>query len=234
MIPTPAPTPEAYISQEMVDLIAYGRWVIREMNREAWFVREIIPHEAALMGYLRRTRRSRAEAADLRQEIYVRVYESAAKALPRSPKTFLLRAARNLVIDKTRREKIVAIEYTPDLSSLDVYTDELTPERRLTARQALQRLADAFDCLPETTRAAIWLCRIEGRSQREAAHTLGIEEGALEGHMTRGLRNLAKAANKTERESATSELSKIQLKSGSGLGAADQNSSRGRRIQGLR
>jgi RNA polymerase sigma factor (sigma-70 family) len=71
--------------------------------------------------------------------------------------------------------------------------DELTPERRLNARQELQRLADAFDCLPETTRAAIWLRRVAGLSQRQAAESLGIEEGALEGHMTRGLRSLAKS-----------------------------------------
>lgn len=41
------------------------------------------------------------------------------------------------------------------------------------------------------TRAA--LRRIEGLSQREAAQSLGIAEGALEGHMCRGLRGLADA-----------------------------------------
>jgi RNA polymerase sigma factor (sigma-70 family) len=158
-----------------------------------WFVDEILPHEAALMRYLKRVWKSPAEVSDLRQETYVRVYESASQALPRSPKNFLFTTARNLLVDKMRRERIVSIDYTQDLESLDVWVDELTPERRLNARQELQRLADAFDCLPETTRAAIWLRRVAGLSQRQAAESLGIEEGALEGHMTRGLRSLAKS-----------------------------------------
>ena len=157
-----------------------------------WFADAILPHEAALMRYLKRVWKFPDEVSDLRQETYARVYESATKALPHSPKTFLFTIARNLMVDKMRRERIVSIDYTQDLDSLNVLADELTPERRLTARQELQRLAEAFDRLPENTRAAIWLRRIEGRSQRETARLLGIEEGALEGHMTRGLRNLAK------------------------------------------
>jgi RNA polymerase sigma-70 factor (ECF subfamily) len=92
-----------------------------------------------------------------------------------------------------RRDRIVSIDYTQDLNSLDVSVDELSPERRLNARQELQCLAEAFDRLPKMTRAAIWLRRVEGLSQRQAAQSLGIEEGALEGHMCRGLRSLANA-----------------------------------------
>jgi RNA polymerase sigma factor (sigma-70 family) len=169
--------------------------VADEMNRELdhWFVSEILPHETALMRYLKRVWKSPAEISDLRQETYVRVYESASRALPRLPKVFLFTTARNLLVDMMRRERIVSIDYTQDLASLDVLVDELTPERRLSARQEFQRLTEAFDCLPETTRSAIWLRRVAGLSQREAAQALGIEEGALEGHMTRGLRRLAKA-----------------------------------------
>src|SRR5262245_55138972 len=164
------------------------------MSRELdhWFVTEILPHEAALMRYLRRVWKAPAEVSDLRQETYVRVYEGAARERPRSSKTFLFATARNLIIDKLRRERIVSIDYTHDMGALDVSVDELTPERRLNARQELQRLTEAFDSLPETTRAAIWLRRVEGLSQKEAAQSLGIEEGALEGHMSRGLRNLAR------------------------------------------
>ena len=163
------------------------------MNRalDHWFATEILPHEAALMRYLNRVWRSPAEVPDLRQETYVRVYESAAKSPPRSAKSLLFTTARNLMVDRMRRERIVSIGYTQDLSSLDVSVDELSPERRLSARQELQSLAEAFDRLPEMTRAAIWLRRVEGLSQRQAAQSLGIEEGALEGHMCRGLRSLA-------------------------------------------
>ena len=62
-----------------------------------WFVREILPHEAALTRYLRRLCRSDADVADVRQDAYVRVYESAARVRPALPKSFLFAIARNLI-----------------------------------------------------------------------------------------------------------------------------------------
>jgi RNA polymerase sigma-70 factor (ECF subfamily) len=156
-------------------------------------VSAILPHQAALTRYLKRLCKSPAEVPDLRQEIYIRVCESATKSRPRFPKTFLFTTARNLVIDGVRRERVVSIHYTQDAIFLDRSIDELTPERRLTARQDLQQLTRAFDSLPEKTRSVIWLRRVAGLSQREAAESLGIDEGALEGRMRRGMHSLAKA-----------------------------------------
>jgi RNA polymerase sigma factor (sigma-70 family) len=158
-----------------------------------WFAAAILPHQAALTGYLRRVCKSSSEVPDLLQETLVRVYESATKSRPRFPKTFLFTTARNLLIDKLRRERVVSIDYTPETISLNLPIDELSPERRLAALQDLQQLTRAFDSLPEKTRSVIWLRRVAGRSQRETAAILGIEESALEGHMTRGMRSLAKA-----------------------------------------
>ena len=159
---------------------------------DEWFVREILAHEAALTRYLNRVWRTRAEVSDLRQETYARVYESAARALPRSPKSFLFATARNLMVDKLRRERVLVVDYAQDLDLPGFSVDELTPERCLSAQDELLLLTRAFDRLPELTRAVIWLLRVEGFSQREAALRLGIEEGALEGRMTRGLRQLAR------------------------------------------
>jgi RNA polymerase sigma factor (sigma-70 family) len=112
---------------------------------------------------------------------------------PRYAKSFLFTIARNLLIDRSRRERVVSIDYMQDLEALNVSLDELSPERRVSARQELLRLSDAFDRLPEKTRAAIWLRRVEGLSQREAARSLGMKEGALESQMSRGLRTIANA-----------------------------------------
>jgi RNA polymerase sigma factor (sigma-70 family) len=158
-----------------------------------WFATQILPCEAGLMRYLRRVAPCAADVPDLRQEVYMRVYEGAAKSLPQHPQRFLFVTARNLLIDRLRRERVVSIDYTQDLESLHVNIDELSPERRLGARQELQRLSEAFDQLPEKTRAAIWLRRVEGLSQREAADLLGLNVGALESHMSRGLRAITNA-----------------------------------------
>ena len=160
---------------------------------DRWFAAEILPHEAALVRYLYRVWSNRAEVQDLRQEVYLRVYESAKRALPTSPKSLLFATARNLLIDRVRRERIVSIDYTQDLDALNVLVDEISPEHRLSSRQELRRLANALDELSDNCRAVIWLRRVEGLSQKEAAERLGMKEGALEGYVSRGVRALAKA-----------------------------------------
>ena len=160
---------------------------------ENWFVSAILPHQAALTAYLTRVCRPSCEVPDLRQETYIRVCESARKSRPRSPKAFLLATARNLVIDRFRRERAVFLDHVDTAVAVELSVDELTPERQLAAGQDLQQLTRAFAKLPERTKSVIWLRRVEGLSQREAAASLGIDEGALEGLMTRGMRKLARA-----------------------------------------
>jgi RNA polymerase sigma-70 factor (ECF subfamily) len=162
-----------------------------ELDR--WFASEVLLHEAALTRYLRRVWSNSAEIADLRQEIYVRVYERAAKGLPRSPRAFLFTTARNLLADRARRERVVSIDYTQDLDVLNVLIDEISPEQRLSARQDLARLTEALDALPDPCRAVVWLRRVEGLPQRVVAQRLGLEEGTLESHLCRGVRALARA-----------------------------------------
>jgi len=70
---------------------------------DTWFKREILVHEQALVRYLTRMWRNREEVFDLRQEIYVRVYEAAAKTRPSYPKSFLFTTARHLMTDQIRR-----------------------------------------------------------------------------------------------------------------------------------
>jgi RNA polymerase sigma factor (sigma-70 family) len=160
---------------------------------DQWFAAEILPHEGLLLRYLTRVWRNSAEVFDLRQDIYVRVYESARSTLPTTPKAFLFATARNLMTDRIRHSRVVFIDSTPDFNVLDVLIDEVSPERRLSARQELRMLARAFDSLSEKCRSVVWLRRVEGLSQRETAQRLGLHEGAVESQLARGVRVLALA-----------------------------------------
>lgn len=105
-----------------------------------WFETEVLRHEASLTRYLRRAWSNPHDVADLRQEVYVRVYESAARQLPDAPRAFLLTTARNLIFDRIRRERIVSIELTQDFEYPSVLVEGISPEQRVTARQELGRL----------------------------------------------------------------------------------------------
>jgi RNA polymerase sigma factor (sigma-70 family) len=160
---------------------------------DQWFAAKILPLEGALVRYLCRVWPSSAEVPDLRQDIYVRVYESARRGFPNSPRAYLFRTARNLMADRVRRARIVHIDSNQDFEVLNVLVDEISPERRLLARQELQCLAQAFDSLSDKCRSVVWLRRVEGLSQQETARRLGIREGAVESQLARGVRVLALA-----------------------------------------
>ncbi|WP_133817258.1 RNA polymerase sigma factor [Tahibacter aquaticus] len=158
---------------------------------DAWFVREILVHEAALEQYLRRCWSHSDELLDLRQEVYVRVYEAAGKLRPHQPKSFLFATARHLITDRLRRGRVVSIEPAGDFESLNVLVDEVSPERRFGARQILKRLAEAFDRLPDRCREVVWLRRVEELPQKEVARRLGITEKAVEKQIAKGMRLIA-------------------------------------------
>lgn len=160
---------------------------------DQWFAEQILSHEVSLTRYLNRVWPNMSEIPDLRQDIYVRVYESARVSRPVSPRAFLFATARNLLTDHIRRRRVVSIELTADVAALDALVDEVSPERNVGARQELQSLALAFDSLSDKCRSVVWLRRIEGLSQRQTAERLGLREVAVESQLARGMRLLANA-----------------------------------------
>jgi len=160
---------------------------------DAWFSREILIYEDALVRYLARTWHHRDDIVDLRQEVYMRVYEAAAQERPRAPKSFLFATARNLMADRMRRSRVVSIEARADLESLHVLVDEMSPEHCASAQEDLRTLAWAFEQLPPRCREVVWLRRVENLSQREVAAQLGICEAVVEKQTAKAMRRFADA-----------------------------------------
>ncbi|MBX3694552.1 MAG: sigma-70 family RNA polymerase sigma factor [Steroidobacteraceae bacterium] len=158
---------------------------------DSWFAREILVHEQALERYLRRCWPHRDDVHDLRQDTYVRVYEAAARALPSAPKAFLFTTAHNLMTDRLRRAKVVSILSVGDFDALNVLVEDVSPEREFSGRQALARLAEAFDRLPDRCRETVWLRRVEGLPQKAAAQQMGVSEKTVEKHLAKGMRLMA-------------------------------------------
>ncbi|MGH8211356.1 MAG: RNA polymerase sigma factor [Steroidobacteraceae bacterium] len=155
-----------------------------------WFIREVLVHERALVRFMARVWPDRYEIEDLCHETYIRVYEAAAKALPTSPRGFLFATARHLMADRVRRSRIVSIESRGDLDSLNVLIDDISPERRVSAREELWRLAEAFGALPAKCRQVVWLLKVEGLTRREVAERLKLTPKAVEKRIERGIRLL--------------------------------------------
>lgn len=162
-----------------------------EDSVSAWFVREILPLESYLMGYLQRNWRNTSEIADLRQEIYARVFDAAREQIPDDARRFLTVTARNLLINMVRHDRIVSIEAVADLDALDIPEDAAGPDRIAAARDELRRLQIALDRLPPRIREAMTLAYIEELSVREIAARMGITKSTVSIHLTKGIHALA-------------------------------------------
>jgi RNA polymerase sigma factor (sigma-70 family) len=165
---------------------------------DTWFKREILAHEESLVRYLFRSWPNRQEVFDLRQDIYVRVYEAAAKARPQAAKSFLFTTARHLMTDRIRRKRIVSIDAVGDLDALNVMIEDISPEQRTSAHQELRRLAQAIDDLPPKCREAVWLRRVDDMPQKEVAERLGVTQKTIEKHVMKGMKLLAAALFRVE------------------------------------
>ena len=160
---------------------------------DEWFKREVLPLEPMLMGFLQRNRCGAAEAADLSQETFARLYEAALRERPLMVKPFLFQIARNLIIDQLRKQSVVPLETIADFEWTNLPDDKPSSERQAAARQELQLLQTALDDLPPRCRQIVVMQRVEGFSQKEIAEQLGITVETVQTQLAKGMRLLAQA-----------------------------------------
>jgi len=164
--------------------------MIDDDELEHWFCQEVLPRERALMRYVRRNCRDPEEAVDVRQDVYVRALNGARRGLPDEPLFYLLTIARNILINRARRAKIVSFELVADVESLNWDDMAYSSERQLDARDDLRRAQAGLDQLPPRCRDVVRLRRVEGLSTNEVADQLGVSTHTVERQLTLGMRAL--------------------------------------------
>jgi len=175
-----------------------------EHQVDDWFMQEVLPLEAALTRFLQRNWRQAAEIPDLRQETYARAYEAALRERPLRVRPFLFQIARNLMIDRVRRQSVVSLETMADFDWQNVSDDGPSLENHVAARQQLRLLQEALDELPPRCRQIVVMRKIEGLSQKEVAARMNITVDTVENQVAKGVRFLAQALG-GRRASVTSQ-----------------------------
>ena len=155
-------------------------------ERAMWLGRQVLPHEPALRAWLRRRNLGGLEIDDVIQETYTRLFQAESVAHVHDAKSYAFQVAGSVVIDHLRRMKVVPIASVPGLDYLEVGSEEPSPERQVIDRDELSRLAEMIARLPGKIRDVFILRRVQGLSQRDVAHQLGLAESTVEKHMARG------------------------------------------------
>lgn len=131
-------------------------------------------HRSALVSYASAIAGGRAQAEDVVQEAWFRLTRVEDLALIQEPVAYLYRLVRNLAIDTRRTLARETARLASETDAVALADDQPSPERATLARDELRAVLDALAELPERTRTAVRMNRIEGRKLREIADHLGL------------------------------------------------------------
>src|SRR3981081_2781589 len=134
-----------------------------------------------LLAYFSKRVKSRNEAEDLTQEVFVRLLRHPDKNNGQTIAGYVFTIAANLLRD---RAKSVATAHHRQIQSLDLLdekdafsanlVEDRNPERVLVGKQTIQDVLDALSELGERTRDVFILARLENLQHREIASIYGI------------------------------------------------------------
>lgn len=169
-----------------------------DVNREkrarimAWVGSEMLPHEADVRAWLRRTL-DPDDLEDVIQETYCQIAGLKDVGHIRSGRAYFFTAARSIVLMRLRRARIVSIESVTEIENLNIVGEEPSPERIAGGRRELDRVRRLIEGLPDRCRRIFELRKIEGLPQREVAQRLGLAEHIVENDVTKGLKLILQA-----------------------------------------
>lgn len=152
-------------------------------------------HMQAILRYATRLLGERAEAEDVTQETFLRLWTTAATWQPNARvNTWMHRIAHNLCIDRIRRRR-------GDPTETEIVDDQHQPSDLVMRRELATTVEQALSALPERQRAAVVLVHYQGMTNPEAADVIGVGVEALESLLSRGrttLRTMLAALNESK------------------------------------
>ena len=154
-------------------------------DRHSWdaIVRE---HADRVYRHAYRLAGNKADAEDLTQETFVRVFRSLDRYTPGTFEGWLHRITTNLFLDLVRRRARIRFDALPDDASDRLPSTAVGPEQHFSDSRLDPEIREALAALPPDFRDAVVLADLEELSYEEIADTLGIKVGTVRSRIHRG------------------------------------------------
>ena len=147
-------------------------------------------HLSLNLGYATKLLGNPAEAEEVMQEAFIRVWKHASRFDPARKTrftTWFYRVVTNLCYDVGRKrkpqEKVEVLE--------TIASDDMSADNVIAVDQRSTQIKTALEEIPQRQCTAIMLCYFQGLSNREAADVMDVSVNALESYLVRARRNLA-------------------------------------------
>jgi RNA polymerase sigma factor (sigma-70 family) len=145
-------------------------------------------HGSALQAFLYRRVRRHPDAAELAQEVYVRMLRVADTSAIRNPEAYLYTVASNLAKEHVRQEsrdgRVLDVDdplVQEQLAELPAFAGQLDTEQRT------RRLREVLRQLPPKCHAAVVLQYWHGLSYEEIAQRLGVSTHMVKKYLSQAL-----------------------------------------------
>ena len=165
------------------------------------FEQLIEKHQTLVAGTIARMLGSSSDVEDIAQQVFIRVWKSARRYVPRAKfTTWLLKITRNLVFNEMRRTKrrpnvplhSEAGAEDPPLKDETI----LAPDASLLESELQQAIEEAIQHLPETQRMALILRRYQQLSYERIAEVLDLSVPAVKSVLFRARTELRSRLSK--------------------------------------
>ena len=146
-------------------------------------------HRPELINYAKKFIDCPHRAEDIVQEAFVKFNKASSTTLLCSPTAYLFRIVRNLAIDslrvKSRESKVISSE--PEFEN--IADDTPTPENVALYKSEMELMNEALNELPERTRTALEMHRINGYKLKEIAAKLNISTNLAHSLICEGMKH---------------------------------------------
>lgn len=153
-------------------------------------------HKGSLFRFVLRSVKSRGDAEELYQDVWMRVIEARGRYSPQARfSTWLYTIAHHRLVDHWRAKGLVPISLDEEESIAPdpVAPPAAEPERNAMARESLERLAAAIAALPLAQREAFLLHQEGGLTAAQIAAATGVLEEAAKSRLRYAMIKLREA-----------------------------------------